>query len=307
MFFRNLTLYRFSRAAADELEGLSKRLKKHAFRECGPLEMQTRGWVSPFGRNETELTHQIGEFTLLALGGEDKLLPGSVVNEAVAEKIEVLEAQRGKRIGGRERKRLKDEALHELMPQAFTKPFRLPAYVDGKAGWLVADTSSRKQAEGFLTVLRETLGSFPALPPDPEESPRALMTGWLTGAKLPEGFELGDECELKDPVDGGAQVRCRRQALDADEVREHLRGGKQVAQLGLVVDGRVSFVLGEDLTVRKLKFLDVVVEDLESTERDSPRAELDARFALMSLTLRPVLERLDDVFRLPRPSERGRR
>lgn len=307
MFFRNLTLFRFSKAASAELEVLPKRLKKHAFRPCGPLEMQTRGWVSPFGRGETELSHQIGEFTLLALGGEDKLLPSSVVNEAVAGKIEALEAQRGKRIGGRERKRLKDEALHELVPKAFVKPFRQAAYLDEKAGWIVIDSASRKSAEGFLTVLRETLGTFPALPLDPEESPRALMTGWLTGAKLPEGFELGDECELKDPVDGGAQVRCRRQALDADEVREHLRGGKQVSQLGLVVDGRVSFVLGEDLAVRKVKFLDVVVEELESTDRESPRAELDARFALMSLTLKPVLARLDEVFRLPRPSERGRR
>lgn len=307
MFFRNFTLFRFSKAAAAELEALPKRLKKHAFRPCGPLEMQTRGWVSPFGRGETELLHQVGAFTLLALGGEDKLLPSSVVNEAVAEKIAALEEQRGKRVGGRERKRLKDEALHELVPQAFVKPFRQAGYFDVKDGWLLVDTASRKAAEGFLTVLRETLGTFPALPLDAEESPRALMTGWLTDAKLPEGFELGDECELKDPVDGGAQVRCRRQALDADEVREHLRGGKQVTQLGLVVDGRVSFVLGEDLAVRKLKFLDVVVEELESTERDSPRAELDARFALMSLTLKPVLARLEEIFRLPRPSERGRR
>ena len=307
MFFRNLTLFRFSKAAAAELEALPKRLKKHAFRPCGPLEMQTRGWISPFGRSETDLLHQVGAFTLVALGGEDKLLPSSVVNEVVAAKIEELESQRGKRVGGRERKRLKDEALHDLVPKAFVKPFRQAAYLDEKEGWLVVDSASRKSAEGFLTVLRETLGTFPALPLDPEESPRALMTGWLTGAKLPEGFELGDECELKDPVDGGAQVRCRRQALDADEVREHLRGGKQVSQLGLVVDGRVSFVLGEDLAVRKLKFLDVVVEELESSDRESPRAELDARFALMSLTLKPVLARLEEVFRLPRPSERGRR
>jgi hypothetical protein len=49
------------------------------------------------------------------------------------------------------------------------------------------------------------------------------------------------------------------------------------------------------------------VEELEATDRDSPRSEIDARFAVMSLTLKPVLERLDEVFRLPRPSDRGRR
>jgi len=40
----------------------------------------------------------------------------------------------------------------------------------------------------------------------------------------------------------------------------------------------VSFVLGEDLVVRKLKFLDGAVDQLENTERDSLNAELDARF-----------------------------
>jgi recombination associated protein RdgC len=309
MYFRNLSLFRFPRSAAELVvaDDLSKTLKKHRLKPCGPLDMQTRGWVSPFGRKGGEFVHQIGAFTLLTLGGEDKLLPPSVVNEAAADKIEALEAQRGKRVGGRERKRLKDEALTDLLPRAFVRPVRLAGYLDTKEGWAAIDTPSRKQAEGFLTVLRETLGTFAAMPLDPEESPKSVMTAWLTGAKLPEGLALGDECELKDPSDGGATVRCRRQDLESDEVREHLKSGKQVTQLGLVVDERVSFTLGDDLTVRKLRLLDIVTEELERTEQDTAEAELDARFALMTLTLKPVFARLDEWFRLPRPSDRGKR
>lgn len=309
MYFRNLSLFRFPRSAAELLqdEALAKTLKKHRLKPCGPLEMQSRGWVSPFGRKGGEYLHQINHFTLLTLGGEDKLLPPAVVNEAVADKIDQLEAERGKRVGGRERKRLKDEAMTDLLPRAFVRPIRLSGYLDAKDGWAAIDTPSRKAAEGFLTVLRETLGSFAAVPLDPEESPKSLMTAWLTGATLPEGLALGDECELKDPADGGATVRCRRQDLESDEVREHLKSGKQVTQLGLVVDERVSFVLGDDLTLRKLRLLDIVTEELESTEQDTAEAELDARFALMSLTLKPVFARLDEWFRLPRPSDRGRR
>ena len=307
MYFRNLNLFRFPKSSVEDLEGLAKRLKKHALRPCGPLEAQTRGWVSPFGRGEEGLLHEIGAFRLLTLGGEDKLLPPAVVHEAAADRIEALEAQRGRRVGGRERKRIKDEALHELLPRAFVKPSRLAGYLDLKRGWVVVETASRKAAEGFLSVLRDTLGSFPAVPPDPAESPRGLMTGWLTGAKLPPDFGLADECELRDPADGGAIVRCRRQDLTADEVREHLKTGKQVTQLGLTVEDRVAFVLGEDLVVRKFRLLDVATQELEDTERDSPRAEIDARFALMSLTLEPVLERLAEVFRFDRPGERRKR
>lgn len=305
MFFRNVTLLRFPKSATHALdEGLAKRLKKHALKPCGPLEMQSRGWVSPFGRGEDDLLHQIGAYTLLTLGGEDKLLPPAVVNEYLADKLEALKQERGKPVAGRERKRLRDEALMDLLPRAFVRPVRLSGYLDAKHGWILVDTASRKAAEGFVTVLRETLGSFVAVPPDPEEAPRSLMTGWLTGAKLPTGFELGDECELKDPAERGAVIRGRRLDLESAEVREHLKSGKQVTQLGLVADAHAGFVLGEDLTIRKLKFLDVVTDELENTDRESPRAELDARFALMSLTLKPVLERFEEVFRLPRPRDR---
>ena len=47
----------------------------------------------------------------------------------------------------------------------------------------------------------------------------------ISGEDLPKGFVLGDECELRDPVDSGAIVKCRRQELDSDEVREHLSKG----------------------------------------------------------------------------------
>ena len=306
MFFRNLTLYRFPKSAAEALgdDGLGKRLKKHALKPCGPLETQSLGWVSPFGRGESELSHRIGHFVLLTLGTEDKLLPPAVVNEVLAGRLDVLAQERGKPVGGRERKRLKDEVIFELLPRAFTRPGRLSAYFDLKRGWAVFDTASAKAAEQFLTVLRETLGSFVAVPLDPGESPRGLMTGWLTGAKLPEGLELGNECELKDPADSGAVVRARKLDLDTAEIREHLKSGKQATQLALVAEERSNFVLGEDLALRKFRFLDVVTEELESTDRDSPRAELDARFALMTLTLESTLARLEDVFRLTRPRER---
>jgi hypothetical protein len=101
------------------------------------------------------------------------------------------------------------------------------------------------------------------------------MTDWLIHGKLPKGLALADECELRDPAEAGAVVRCRRQDLESDEVREHLKSGKQVFQLGLVFDGRVGFVLGEDLVVRKLRFLDQVLDSLLSG-KGAPPPELAA-------------------------------
>jgi recombination associated protein RdgC len=72
----------------------------------------------------------------------------------------------------------------------------------------------------------------------------------------------------------------------------------------LVFDERLSFSLDEDLVVRKLRFLDQVQNELGDTEAESAVAELDARFALMSLELRRLFDNLQEWFGLPRPMDK---
>jgi len=210
----------------------------------------------------------------------------------------------GRPVGGRERKRIKAEILDQLLPRAFARPSRLAAWLDRQHGWLVLDTASRKAAENALSTLRDAMGSFPAVPLAPEKSPRQCMTEWLTTGDLPAGLALADECELREPDGaGGAVVRCRHQELESDEIREHLRNGKQVFQLGLSFDDRIGFVLGEDLAIRKLRFFDVVTEELDTMQNDTAAEEMDARMALMTLELTRLLEKLEQWFGLPRPAD----
>jgi recombination associated protein RdgC len=302
MFFRNLTLFRFSTPVAAGLDDLESALDGHRLRPCGAMEMASRGFVPPLGPDAEAMTHGVGTSLLLTVGSEDKLLPASVVNEELSRKVRKLAEDEGRKVGGRERKRIKQEVLDTLMPRAFSRPSRLQVWLQRKQGWAVFDSSSRKAAENALTALREALGSFPALPLAPEKSPRQIMTDWLTSGDLPAGLALSDECELRDPANaGGAVVRCRHQELESDEIREHLRGGKQVFQLGLEFDERIGFVLGEDLVIRKLKFFDVITDELDHSQADSVAEEMDARFALMTLELERLLDRLDTWFGLPRP------
>src|SRR3546814_12999831 len=100
-------------------------------------------------------------------------------------------------------------------------------------------------------------------------------------------------------------------------IAKHLESGKQVTKLALVLDDHVSFVLGEDLLIRKLKFLDGVVDQLEGTQTEDIRAELDARFALMAGELKRLFALLEPALQLseadwpaavlqPRPREQKR-
>lgn len=296
MFFRNLTLFRFPTSL--DLTDLETRLADVPLKPVGALELSSRGFVSPFGRDAEVLSHRVDDAVWLTVGGEDKLLPAAVVNDLLAKKLAELEEREGRKPGGRARKRMKEDLVHELLPRAFVRPSRTDAMLDLGHGLCIVDTSSRKTAEAVVSEIRHALGSFPALPLNAEVAPRAVLTGWIAGEPLPQGLALGEECELKDAAEQGAIVKCQRQDLQGEEIARHLEAGKQVTRLALVLDDHVSFVLGEDLVVRKLKFLDGAVDQLEGTGQEDLRAELDARFALMAAELKRLFAVLEPALKL---------
>lgn len=296
--FKNLTLFRLPASAIPDGPSLDAALEDLRLRPPGPQELATFGFISPFGRGHEQPSHRIGPHSLLSLGSDARLLPSQVVNQALTERLDTLEGQRGRRPGGKERSRIKDEVIAELLPRAFIKSTRTDAWLDHGNGWLVVDSASAKAAETVVYHLRQALGSFPATPVAAQASARMQLTAWLAGDGLPDDFELGDECELRDPAEDGAIARCRRQDLGAEEIAEHLNAGKQVTQLGLAWDGRMGFLLDEQLTVRKLRFDDVVTEQLGDLAGEDAAAELDARFALMTAELERLLARLDGLFQL---------
>ena len=296
MFFRNLTLFRFPTSL--DFSRLEELLADHPLKPGGPLERSSRGFVPPFGRDSEVLSHRVGNAIWVTVGGEDRLLPAAVVNDQLAKKLAEMEEKEGRRPGGRMRRRIREELVHELLPRAFVRPSRTDALIDLAHGVCAVDTSSRKAGEAVVSELRHAMGSFPALPLNAEVAPRAVMTGWLAGDPLPDGLSLGEECELRDPVDHGAVVKCQRHDLRSDEIMRHLEAGKQATRLALTLDDHVSFVLGEDLVVRKFKLLDGAVEHLESTEREDLHAELDARFALMSAEFSRLFAVLEKALKL---------
>jgi recombination associated protein RdgC len=297
MFLRNLTMFRFP--ASTDFSEVAMLLPQVTLKPVGPLEMCSRGFVSPFGREETQqLHHAIGAWLWLTVGAEDKMLPGAVVNDQLAKRIAEIEQREGRRPGGRERKRMKDDLLHELMPKAFVKTSRTDVFLDTQRGVAFVDSSSRATGENVMSDIRGLLGSFPAMSLNAEVAPRTVLTGWIAGEALPQGVTLGEEAELKEPMAGGAIAKLQHQELVSDETAKHLDAGKQVTKLGLVLEDNLSFVLGDDLAVRKVKFLDGALDRLENADTDGRRAELDARFALQIGELGRLFDGLAAAFKI---------
>lgn len=295
MWFKNLTVFRLVEPFSLTAEELAVRLEQRAFQPCPSHQPSTAGWVSPLGRKARDRVHAAAGRLMVCLRIEEKLLPSIVVNQAVAERVALIEDQQQRPVRRREKQELRDQLVQELLPRALTRSRLGYAYLDPAAGWMVVDSASPHAVEDITGTLRETLDSLPVAPPRVKQPVAAVMTAWLTEGQAPAEFALGNVCELREGGDAGGVVRCRGQDLTGDEIRAHLQAGKQVTRLGLIWNGRVAFVLDESLVVRRLQFLDVVRESLRDVA-EAPEALFDAEFALMAGELALLLPRLLEVF-----------
>ncbi|MCK7552680.1 recombination-associated protein RdgC [Marinobacter goseongensis] len=286
MWFRNARVFRFTKPFDISAEALEEKLQGDAFKPCGPQETTRQGWVPPLGKHSDMLVHSTNGYHLIALRKEDKILPGSVVKEIVEERAEAIEIEQSRKVRRKEKDEIKEQVMLEMLPQAFSKNRRSFAYLAPQDGLLVVDAGSSKQAEDLASFLRKSLGSLPVRPPAVEQAPAFTFTGWLNESiDLPGTIELGTECELKDPSEDGGVVRCKGLDLKADEIRNHLDAGMQVTKLSLTWEDNLSFVLDEELGIKRLKFGDTLQEKLDDVDADDAAARFDAAFALMTLEL----------------------
>ena len=118
------------------------------------------------------------------------------------------------------------------------------------------------------------------------------MTDWVKTQKAAEGFFVLDECELKDTHEDGGSVRCKRQDLTSDEIQQHLDAGKQVTQLSLGWQDKLSFVLDDKLIIKRLRFEELLQDQAEQDGGEDALAQQDASFLLMMLTFGDFLPAL---------------
>lgn len=296
MWFRNARVFRFTKPFDITAEALEEKLQNDGFKPCGPQETTRQGWVPPLGKHSDMLVHSSNGYHLVALRKEEKILPGPVVKEMVEERAEAIEAEQGRKVRRKEKDEIKEQVMLEMLPQAFSKNRRSFAYLAPKDGVLVVDAGSSKQAEDLASFLRKSLGSLPVRPPAVEQAPAFTFTGWLNESiDLPSTIELGSECELKDPSEDGGVVRCKGLDLQADEIRNHLDAGMQVTKLAVTWDDSLSFVLDEELGIRRLKFGDTLQEKLDDVDADDAAARFDAAFTLMTLELARLIPGLLEV------------
>src|SRR5205085_1463748 len=194
---------------------------------------------------------------ILKLCTEKKAVPSAVVKNQVEAQLDRIEAETGRRPKGKAKRDIKEQVVHDLLPRAFPKRSSTLVWIDPEARQVLIGTSSVKRADLVVTRLVELFGGLRLAPVQTSLAPATAMAAWLSEKEAPAGFTIDRECELQQPDSEKAAVRYARHTLDIDEVGVHIREGKLPTQLAMTWNSRVSFVLTESLSLKKIKLLDV--------------------------------------------------
>ncbi len=288
MIFKNAHIYRLTKPLIWNEADVLAELERCAFKPCSGIRPSSFGWVSPTSDPEGPLTHEVSGCILLCGKREDKVVPTSALGDVLAEKIVRLESLEGRPIRAKEKQRLKEDALAELLPRALPKSKQIFGYLSPSENLLIIDTASSPEAEMFINCLRDTLGTLSVVPPQVKSKPTELYTHWLASRKLPDDFSFGDQCDLID-IEEGSTITCRKQDLNSREVTVHLDAGKICTRLSLVWHGDFRVTIDKDLILRQIKILS---SDDSAEDDGDPTAQLDAAFVNMTLEMSRFLPAL---------------
>ncbi|WP_158970816.1 recombination-associated protein RdgC [Paraglaciecola sp. L3A3] len=301
MWFKNLKLYTLTQDLDITEEDLETKLAEFKFRPCGSQEIATMGWGSPFNQGKT-LIHVTAGRIWLTLKKQERILPAAVVNAELADKVALIEAETGSPVGKKAQQDIKQEIIQRLLPQAFTKNSFTHGFISWKDKLVVVDASADGKAEAFLAMLRKAIGSLPVIPMA-RQSIQGELTAWLKDDSVPSDIVILEEAELKALEEDGAIIRCKNQDLYSDEISNHLAAGKSVQKIAIEWNETLQAIIQEDLSIKRLKFTDVIVEQNDDIPKDDQLARLDANFALMSGEIVRFAERLKVIFQLDNEQE----
>lgn len=273
MWFKNLQIYRLPAPWDYTPEQLEKALAPQSFVPATSNELLRQGWDKP--RPNGGLVHVVNKQMLILLGTEKKLLPASVINQVAKAKAAELEEAQGFAPGKKAMKELKERVADELLPRAFSIRSNVWTWIDPVNGWLVVDAASPGKADEVIKLLLKAVDRMPLESLRVQKSPVAVMTAWLEMDEAPAGFTVDQDTELRATGESKAAVRYVKHALDPDDIRRHIKAGKQCTRLAMTWDSKISFVLTESLAIKGIKPLDVISENESTTRNDEERFDGD--------------------------------
>lgn len=294
MWFKQIQFFQLTDSLSYSPDALAEKLQPLAFTSCLPSFQSSIGWTSPFDDDNAPLVHGVNGYMMICMQIEEKILPATVIRQALADKIKQIETEQDRKVYQKEKLSLKDEITMTLLPRAFTKILRIHAYIDTRNQWLVINTSNASKAEQFISLFKKSFSEN--VFPFKLKKLSPIFTQWLKTQNYPKTFSIEKACVLQDPNHQSRVIRCQQQDLFANGIQLLIKDGCEAKQLALSWEDRVNFVLVDDFSLRSIQYQDDVLSQTDEMGIETKQQQFDADFVIMTETLSAMLTDILNLF-----------
>ena len=293
MWFKQIQLFHLTTPIKFSVNGIIEKLEPFAFKSCLPSMPASSGWISPLDEDDSPLARGINGCVMITLQVEEKILPASVVNQTLKEKLKQIELNEARKVGQKEKATMKDEVTFTLLPRAFSKFTQIKAYIDTRNQWLVLNTISPARTELFISFFKKTFGD--GICSLDIVKPSTIVTTWLKNQDYPEVFSVEKSCVLQDPNQQSRMIRCQQQDLFSTSIQSLVKDGCEAVQIALCWHDKIQFVLADDLSLRSVRLAE---EDLAEIKEiaETKQQRFDADLIMMSEMFAGLIKDLLSVF-----------
>jgi recombination associated protein RdgC len=249
---------------------INQSLQENPLEPLTAMQSSGFGWAPAFKDSELFCEVVAGKWIINAMMKE-KIIPAVAVNELLAEKIDQVEQEQGRKVSRKERLQFKEDITAEILPTALQKTISISAWIDPERGILAVCAASEARADEFTSKLREAIDILPVAPAHGYVH-HDLTEWWLDPSTRPGGSELmGDIISLKLLHDNTVKASFKNHDLNATEIKTSIESGMIIEKLKISFSEQMSFVIDETLSLKQIKYCDSLIEN--GAESDDPRAD----------------------------------
>ena len=293
MLFKQIQIFNVNQAISIKTSSLLPKLEALQFTSCLPSFSSSCGWTAPLQEEHSPLVHQVGRYLVFCVKHEDKILPASVVRDAVEDKIKEIEKKESRKVYAKEKRDVRVELTQTMLLKAFSKKALVFGYIDTENELLVLNTTHKERTKIFLSLLKKSL--------DIDATPFQLkkvgyvLTQWINNDAVPTGITVLDKSVLQDPSQVQRMIRSQAQDIYSTPMQSFLKEGLEIKQLAVAWEDAIEFTLSEGLVIKGIKYREELLSASEE-EIEHAAQRFDANFIIMAETLKNLIPVLVEEF-----------
>lgn len=288
MWFSNALIFEYENS---ENLDLNNELKCESLKPCPPHARFIYGFTPVIN---DDLALEVAGSSLIKFAKEERILPRGVILKILEERVKTWEQHQNRVMKRADKAQLAEELEFELLPKSFTLEKYLTACVDHKRKRLIINTASVTQALQLIASLRKAMPGIKISTLGYDENLTHKFSEWiLNPLTLPQNFELAQDCLLIALDNEKKKCNFKGYDLPSDEISNLLEKGMVPAEIPLIWNERIQFILTNNFTLKRIKCLDYLLEDINETRQlEDEIQQMEASLTLLTAEFGTLVDEL---------------